>query len=83
MPNITGWFGNLSSQNKDVGANCDGAFRTSLKDLAGGYGVFYENAEFDGYEFDASRSNAIYGASSTVMPSSIDTPCIIYLGNPV
>lgn len=31
---------------------------------------------------DASRSNAIYGASLTVMPASIDQPVIIYLGRP-
>ena len=31
---------------------------------------------------DASRSSAIYGASSTVMPASIDQPVIIYLGRP-
>ena len=30
--------------------------------------------------FAASRSNNIYGASSTVMPSSVNIPACIYLG---
>lgn len=80
LPNITGWFGNVSGQDRNAGANCAGVFRASLKDLAGGYGTFYENAEFDGYELDASRSNAIYGASSTVMPASVNLPTMLYLG---
>lgn len=31
---------------------------------------------------DASKSNDVYGASSTVMPPSIDIPVILYLGRP-
>lgn len=31
---------------------------------------------------DASKSNAIYGASSTVMPPSVNIPVILYLGRP-
>ena len=30
--------------------------------------------------FDASRSNAIYGASNTVIPASVETPVALYLG---
>lgn len=31
---------------------------------------------------DASRSNSTYGASSTVMPPSVNVPMILYLGRP-
>lgn len=31
-------------------------------------------------DFRASFSNPIYGASATVMPLSVNVPCIIYLG---
>ena len=31
-------------------------------------------------EFRASYSNSIYGGSVTVMPPSINLPCVIYLG---
>ena len=36
---------------------------------------------YGGMEFDASRANAIYGASPTVMPASVNLPVILYLGN--
>lgn len=36
---------------------------------------------WDGVSFDASRSSAVYGRSSTVMPASVNYPIIIYLGN--
>lgn len=32
------------------------------------------------FTFQASGSNSIYGASSTVMPPSVNTPVILYLG---
>ncbi len=34
------------------------------------------------FGFKASRSNGTYGASATVMPSSVDIPIILYLGRP-
>lgn len=37
---------------------------------------------YGGMQFDASRANAIYGASPTVMPPSVNVPCITYLGLP-
>ena len=33
-------------------------------------------------QLNASSSNAIYGASNTVMPPSINLPVILYLGRP-
>ena len=37
---------------------------------------------YGGMQFDASRANAIYGASPTVMPPSVNVPCITYLDLP-
>ena len=34
----------------------------------------------DELSFDASNSSSLYGASSTVMPASVNQPLIIYLG---
>lgn len=34
---------------------------------------------WDNLIIDASNSNPAYGSSQTVMPASIDVPCIIYL----
>lgn len=36
---------------------------------------------WNGVNFDASRSSAVYGRSPTVMPASVNYPIIIYLGN--
>ena len=36
---------------------------------------------WNGVNFDASRSSAVYGRSPTVMPASVNCPIIIYLGN--
>jgi len=36
---------------------------------------------YGGMQFDASRANAIYGASQTVMPASINLSVILYLGD--
>ena len=38
---------------------------------------------YGGIQFDASRANAIYGASPTVMPPSVNLPISIYLGNSI
>ena len=37
---------------------------------------------YNAFTFRASLSNTIYGASSTVMPPSINLPVILYLGIP-
>lgn len=35
---------------------------------------------WDSLDIDASRSNPLYGSSTTVMPESINLPVILYLG---
>ena len=38
------------------------------------------DAGYGALEFRASHSSAVYGASQTVMPSSINVPIILYMG---
>ena len=54
-----------------------GAFSLAytLNGYTGGAG-----SKFGNINFNASRSNNLYGASDTVMPASIEMPCVIYLG---
>ena len=74
LPNITGWFS--LGQNQGHVPKCDGTL------------FYFSNSSFDAaastnlnhaYEttFDPSRANPIFGASSTVQPSSLKAlPCI-------
>ena len=70
LPNITGWANGVVL-NEDAWASSGGSFSTPSIDLGnagwegdGGYNAFQVN-------FDASRSNGIYGASNTVQPPAI------------
>lgn len=78
LPNITG---QLNTGFVSVNASgTDGALsiaQMSASSTTGNFG--YHNVSLS---LNASSSNPIYGASSTVMPSSINIPYIIYLGNP-
>ena len=78
LPNIIGTFYDvvMYSNSKGTGATyfMSGYSANSGAGVGGGYAAKYG--------LDASRSNSIYGASTTVMPPSINTPYIIYLGNP-
>ena len=78
LPNITGNSNDLPFES-DSYPDFYGAFYDSK-----GYSPevpnnpsFWENLSLG---FDASRSSEIYGRSTTVMPESINSPCIIYLG---
>ena len=80
LPNITGKIGTRSSGMTHVGA-----FFLSLNTEGMKCGTFVNGVtDKDIYipTLDASRSNSIYGASSTVMPPSINVPMILYLGRP-
>lgn len=78
LPNITG---QLNTGFVSVNASgTDGALsiaQMSASSTTGNFG--YHNVSLS---LNASSSNPIYGASSTVMPSSVNIPYIIYLGNP-
>lgn len=81
MPNITGYndVGGFSAK-KNTPA---GALYTSIAQANTNL-TFYENSEsnLEATLIDASRSNAIYGSSDTVMPASVETPIALYLGRP-
>lgn len=62
LPNITGWFGNMEERS----AYFAGAF--SAHGTSTGAGPD-DDGGINGY-FDASKSNPIYGRSSTVQPAS-------------
>ena len=65
LPNITGsFYGDMVS--RDTSVTATGAFR-----FGGGIGHFNTIMEYNlnnGFTFDASRSSAIYGKSTTVQP---------------
>lgn len=65
LPNITGsFYGDMVS--RDVSVTATGAFR-----FGGGKGTFSVGSSYNlnnGFTFDASRSSAIYGKSTTVQP---------------
>lgn len=75
LPNITGSFWNLcgSIDGRNVMGTADGVFATGAK--AGDKVANIQDEQIvngnDGISFDASRSNAIYGASTTVQPPAL------------
>lgn len=78
LPNITGEF-NAYGLNNGWGL-ITGAFESGTPN--------YQRADFQGgtstsAKFDASRSNSIYGRSSTVQPDSIKYPYIISIYNKI
>lgn len=74
LPNITGsFYGDMVSRDVDVTAT--GAFN-----FGGGTGHFGTSTTYNlinGFTFDASRSNPIYGNSSTVQPPAVCMSFII------
>ena len=80
LPNISGKLSIRSSGMPQVGA-----FFLSTNAEGMSCGTFVgsdSNTSIDVPMLDASRSSAIYGASTTVMPPSINIPIILYLGRP-
>lgn len=68
LPNITGWFGSMSNGISSYSGN--GAFRTSTTTSNGNNRGDWKCDTFSA-SFNASWSNSIYGASSTVQPPAI------------
>ena len=78
LPNITGKISARSSGMAQIGA-----FFLGLNTDGVPCGTFVgsdSNRSINVPTLDASRSNSTYGASSTVMPPSVNTPVILYLG---
>ena len=73
LPNITGgWTGDLSSGHYGAFSSSQ---MSSFRIGNGSYGKMKTT-------MDASRCSPIYGRATTVMPSSINQPIILYLGRP-
>ena len=53
--------------------------RSSVNQGAGGGGIANVISKL---YLDASMSSPVYGATSTVMPASVETPVALYLGRP-
>lgn len=74
LPNITGSFFNSY---RGIVASGDGAFSTDGWNRFVDWGTTGSVYNFDGAGFAASRSNSMYGGSSTVQPPSMALlPCI-------
>lgn len=74
LPNITGHFSTALEWSQ---ARFDGAFRRDNHDGSGPEGSAWSNSQL--ISFDASRSSAIYGASTTVQPPAMTAIyCIKY-----
>lgn len=74
LPNITGHFSTALEWSQ---ARFDGAFRRDNHDGSGPEGSEWSNSQL--ISFDASRSSAIYGASTTVQPPAMTVIyCIKY-----
>lgn len=74
-PNISGY----SSRVRKLGGSPSGAIveRTGTMNADNG-----DNSRaYVCIGIDASKSSSVYGASTTIMPSSVNVPVIIYLGN--
>ena len=79
LPGIVGTYGNVVN---NAAAEGSGAlYNNTSYQTPTGQGTGSPTAA-SSFGFDASLSNSIYGASSTVMPPSINLPTIIYLGQP-
>ena len=74
LPNITGVFGSPTYEGSNMGT---GAFRVNYQ--GGGGRAAGGGTTAVRWDFDASRSSSIYGASSHVTPASVSLyPCIVY-----
>lgn len=74
LPNITGHFSTAMEWSQ---ARYDGAFRRDNQNGSGPEGSAFSNSQL--ISFDASRSSAIYGASTTVQPPAMTAIyCIKY-----
>ena len=81
LPNLHGEFTLWKTFLADSETHANGVFKKISGSQA--YTTGQEgHTPYKGFDFDASRSNKIYGSSDTVMPASINQPTIIYLGSP-
>ena len=77
LPEIAGTFRQLSYSGFTTSGCFYNANNGTTTNIGGGGSYILTT-----FGFKASRSNATYGTSATVMPSSINIPVILYLGRP-
>ena len=77
LPNIIGMMSNTMSAR--AGMNANGAIGGTYELGTGQIGGT-QSLAFVGFKFNSSWSNGIYGASTTVMPASVDVVAGLYLG---
>lgn len=82
LPNLTGYSATAAYWSKSV-TPPNGVFTISNR-LDYAFSPIPEGSEATSYSlnFAANSGNAIYGASSTVMPASVDITVGLYLGCP-
>ena len=72
LPNITGSWTSQYNISMDNNSNCIGAIASTYSTNTGYYGGSTASADWGfGFNFDASKSNTIYGKSTTVQPPAI------------
>ena len=77
LPEIAGAFRQLSYSGFTASGSFYDAGNGTTTNIGGAGGYTLTT-----FGFKASRSNATYGTSATVMPPSINVPMILYLGRP-
>ena len=78
LPNITGTMSDTACARQ--GLTTDGAIGGSYESAQGPWMGDTPETAYIGFSFNASWSNALYGAADTVMPASTNIPVILYLG---
>ena len=82
LPNITGSWTSQYNISLDNNSNCIGAIASTYSTGQGKYGGSNASSEWGyGFNFNASRSNSIYGASTTVQPPATQMYLYFYAGN--
>ena len=82
LPNITGSWTSQYNISLDNNSNCIGAIASTYSTGQGKYGGSNASSEWGyGFNFNASHSNSIYGASTTVQPPATQMYLYFYVGN--
>lgn len=81
-PNITGSWMSEYNISRDNGTDCSGAITGPYSTGTGHYGGSNATADWGyGFNFNASASNPIYGASNTIQPPATQMYLYFYAGN--
>ena len=82
LPNITGAWTSQYNISLDNNSNCIGAIASTYSTGQGLYGGSNASSDWGyGFNFNASKSNSIYGASTTVQAPSTQMYLYFYIGD--